>query len=161
MDQPAAAAAPADPSLAGAAGPPPSLMGTLRDLWKELPGLLNDRVELLSLELQRAAAALVQVVVLIVAAAILGVTAWLVLWGAIVLALVAAGLHPTLALAAALLVNIAAAAWAVARARRLLPMLRLPATRRHLMIGPSPTPRADCATTPSDERSELRQPVSS
>jgi len=148
------AAAPADPA---AAAPPPSLMAGLGELWTELPQLLNDRVELLSLELQRAGAALVQVVVLIIAAAILGVTAWLVLWGGVVWALVSAGLHLTLALAAALLVNVAAAFWAVARARRLLPKLRLPATRRHLMITPSPTPREPADTTPPHEGSELRQ----
>lgn len=145
----AAAAAPADERVAR---PPPSLLDTLGGLWKELPGLLNDRIELLSLELQRAGAALAQVVVLVVAAAILGVTAWLVLWSAIVMALVAAGLHIALALAAALLLNVGAALWAAARARSLLPLLRLPATRRHLTIGPSPNPAAPETDMPSDAR---------
>jgi len=138
----------------------PSLLDTVRELWQELPGLLNDRIELLSLELQRAGAALLQLLVLTVAAAILGVTAWLVLWGAIVMALVAAGVQAALALAAALLVNVAAAAWAVARARRLLPLLRLPVTHRHLLISPAPpTPRPGSAGAPSDEHPDLRRPA--
>lgn len=153
---------------AGAAAPDvktaaPPWSRALSDLWTQLPGLLNDRIELLSLELQRAGAALVQVVILIVAAAILGVTAWLVLWGAVVIALVAAGLHLAWALAAALLINVAAAFWAVARVRRLLPLLRLPATRRHLMITPSPTPRSPTPPQSSfdtDERIAPSQPVS-
>jgi uncharacterized membrane protein YqjE len=150
------AAAPADPA-ATAARSPPSLMAVLRDLWKELPELLNDRVELLSLELQRAGAALVEVVVLIVAAAILGVTAWLVLWAAIVWALASAGLHLALALAVALMINVAAAYWAAMRARAALPKLRLPATRRHLMITPSPTPHATTRNPTPDESPELRE----
>lgn len=146
------------PALSGAAGSA-SLFGLLGQMWGDLPGLLNDRVELLSLELQRAGNALVQIVVMTLAAAILGLTAWLVLWAALVMALVAAGLAPVWSLAIALLVNLAAAAWAVMRARSLLPLLRLPATRRHLMISPSPTPRAGSTETPPHDRPDTRQPV--
>lgn len=139
---------------AAAAGEPTAKVPwqeTLAALWGELPGLLNDRIELLSLELHRAGATLVQLIALIVAASILGVTAWLVLWGAVAMALVAAGLPTVLALGCALLLNLAAAAWAVARARRLLPLLRLPATRRHLMIHPSPrSPRPAGAPMPDE-----------
>jgi len=59
----------------------PPLLSTLQEVWQELPGLISDRVELLSLELRRAGITLAQVVVLVLAAAILAVTAWLVLWG--------------------------------------------------------------------------------
>jgi hypothetical protein len=128
------------------------LLQTLKGLWQELPGLVSDRVELLSLELHRAGLALAQIAALVVAAAILGVTAWLVLWGMVVALLVMAGLHWLAALGLALLANLLAAWWAVARVRKLLPALKLPATRRHLMISPStkpppvppvPTPRHD------------------
>jgi hypothetical protein len=115
-----------------------SWISQLKGLWQELPGLVSDRVELLSLELQRAGMALVQITVLVVAAAILGVTAWLVLWVAVVGLLVTAGLHWLLALALVLLANLLAAWLAVARVRKLLPSLKLPATRRHLMLSPSP-----------------------
>ena len=130
-----------------------SWMHTLGEIWTALPGLLNDRIELLSLELQRAGSALAQVVLLIVVGGILGVTAWLLLWAVIVGALVDAGWHSALALSAAMGVNLAAAAWAGLRARRLLPLLRLPATRRHLMISPAPPP--------TDENPDAARPATS
>jgi len=112
----------------------------LKSVWRDLPGLFNDRVELLSLELQRAGLALVQIVMLLVIVAILGVTVWLVLWGAIIVALVAMGLHLSLALLVALVLNALAAALALSRVRSLLPMLKFPATRRHLTFSPSTEP---------------------
>ncbi len=132
-----------------AASRPEPLLQTLQSLWHELPGLLNDRVELLTLELQRAGIALAQIVALVIAAAVLGVTVWLVLWGGIVAALVASGLALPWALGAALGVNLLAAWLAVARVRALLPQLRLPGTRRHLMLSPSAQPRS----VPPDPRS--------
>jgi len=98
----------------------------------ELPGLIGDRVELLSLELQRAGQVLAQIVALIVAAAILAVTAWLALWGGVMLALIGAGLHWAGASLLVLVINLGACWWAVARVRALAPLLQLPATRRHL-----------------------------
>lgn len=129
------------------------LLQTFSSLWRELPGLLSDRVELLSLELQRASHALLQIVVLLVVAAILGVTAWLVLWGGIVAVLLALGLPLAAALLLLLLFN-AGAAWLVLRrARALVPRLALPATRRHLMSNPAPEP----GPTPPDTRDERRE----
>jgi hypothetical protein len=118
------------------------LLDALQAIWRDLPGLVSDRVDLLSLELLRAGRSLAQIVALIVAAAILGVTAWLVLWVGVAGALVALGLHWAWALLLVLAVNALAAWAAVARVRRLLPNLRLPATRRHLMLSPTtPAPQ--------------------
>lgn len=128
----------------------PPLLQTLASLWRELPGLFSDRVELLSLELQRAGRALMQIVVLLVVAAILGVTAWLVLWGGIVAVLLALGLNLASALLLLLLFNAGAAWLVVRRARTLLPRLALPATRRHLMLSPSPEPRPHERVSPDD-----------
>ena len=97
-------------------------------------------MDLLSLELQRAGKALAQIVVLVVAGAILGITAWLVLWGAIVVALVSLGMPLAVTLFLVLAINLGAAAWALLRVRKLVPSLGLPATRRHLMVSPSPLP---------------------
>lgn len=137
--------APNDPAGAAAAGRPaapsePSWLATLQGLLRELPGLVSDRVELLSLELQRAGGVLAQIVALIVAAAILGVTAWLALWGGVVAALIAFGLHWSAASLIVLLINLGACWAAVARMRSLAPLLRLPATRRHLMLASTPPP---------------------
>lgn len=120
---------------------PPSMLQNLQSVWRELPGLVSDRVDLLALELQRAGLALMQILALVVAAAILAVTAWLALWGCVVGLLMALQLHWSLALLLVLMVNVGAAWWAVARVRKLVPALRLPATRRHLLPGTSPQPR--------------------
>jgi hypothetical protein len=137
-DPDAGAAAHAAPPH-GAAGPEP-LLQVLRGLLRELPGLIGDRVELASLELRRAGEALVKISVLVVAAAILGVTAWLALWFLLVSLLAQLGMHPLAALALAIVLNLGVAVWAVLRARSLLCLLGLPATRRHLTFSPSPAP---------------------
>lgn len=116
------------------AAPQPSWLASLQGLVHELPGLVSDRIELLSLELQRAGRVLAQIVALIVAAAILAVTAWLALWGGVVLALIGAGLHWAAASMIVLVINLGACWWAVARVRALAPLLKLPATRRHLTL---------------------------
>lgn len=121
---------------------PESLWQTLRSLARDLPQLFSDRIDLLSLELRRAGRALLQIVVLIVAAAILGITAWLVLWAAIVAGLVELGMPLPVALLLAVAMNVGAATWAAMRVRKLIPSLGLPATRRHLMVSPSPQPVA-------------------
>ncbi len=138
----------------GPGGDPEPLLQTVASLWRELPGLLSDRVELMSLELQRAGRALLQIVVLLVVAAILGVTAWLVLWGGIVAALLTLGMPLASALLVLLLFNVGAAWLVLRRARALVPRLALPATRRHLMLSPSPAP----GPTPPDPRDEHRDP---
>ena len=125
----------------------------LQSLWRDVPGLLSDRVELLTLELQRAGMALAKIVVLVVAAAILGVTAWLLLWAGIVVGLVALGLPTWLVLIGAFLLNLLAILGAVAYLKTLLPLLRLPATRRHLTITPDPTPTAP-ASPPQGPRTD-------
>ena len=126
--------------------PPPqaSWLAALQDLARELPGLVTDRLDLLGLELRRAGLALAQIAALVVAAAVLGVTAWLALWAGIAGALVRAGLPWAGALLVVLLLNLAACAALLLRVRGLLPRLALPATRRHLRppgaAAPAPFP---------------------
>lgn len=122
----------APPGTPESPAPNDSVFGQLNGLLRELPGLLSDRFELLSLEMHRAAIALAQIVGLIVLIAVLGMTVWLALWGAVVAALVATGLALGWALTATLLVNLVAACWAGICIRKLLPRVSLPATRRHL-----------------------------
>lgn len=148
----------APPRPGGAAGDV-SLFAQLQELLHELPGLVSDRVELASLELRRAGLALARMVVLVVAAAILGVTAWLALWAVLVGLLVQAGMHWAVALLIAIAVNAGVAAWAVQRARGMAGLLGLPATRRHLTVSPSTTPPDGpppappvAASTPGDVR---------
>lgn len=123
----------------------PSWLDALQALLQELPGLLSDRVELLSLELHRAGLALGQIVALIVAAAILGTTAWLALCGCAVGLLMVTGLHWAVALLLVLLVNAAGCAVALVRVMSLAPLLALPATRRHLTLRVTPETASESA----------------
>jgi hypothetical protein len=131
----------------GAAAPEASLWHTLKSVLGDLPGLVSDRVQLLALELQRAGLALAQIVALATVAAILASTAWLALWTGAAFALVQAGLTWGWVLVAVILLNLAAAALAVRRARALLRWLALPATFRHLTLPAAPEP-------PAPDRSE-------
>ena len=128
-----------------------SLLQQAQALARELPGLVSDRVELLALELQRAARSLIQIVVLVVAVAILGVTVWLAFWAALITALMLVGLPLLAALLLVIGVNGLVIAVAIARVRKLLPRLKLPATQRHLTV--SPNPRPSSPETSPDERS--------
>ena len=69
-----------------------SLPKAVSALFADLPGLLTDRVHLLSLELRRASNALGQMVALGLLAAILVATAWLALWVGLAAAFLAVGL---------------------------------------------------------------------
>ena len=102
---------------------------------RSLPGLFNDRIDLLSLELHRAGSALLRMLAFAAAGALLGITAWIAFWGVITGLLLEAGWHWAAAPALVLLVNVAAAAFALWKARSLLRLLSLPATRRHLRFG--------------------------
>jgi uncharacterized membrane protein YqjE len=133
---------------------PESLIELAREVLHDLPGLIGDRVELFSLELQRAGRALLKVLALTVAAAILGVTAWLAIWSIGVGLLVAAGWHWAAANGLVVLINVGAAAWAVMRVRRLMTHLSLPATRQHLSLGSGSTrhPAPPSEPTPQHEQ---------
>jgi uncharacterized membrane protein YqjE len=133
----------------GPRGAGDSLLDSVRSIVRELPALVGDRIELLSLELQRAGRALVKVTMLAAGAAILALTAWLALWGVVVAGLMALDWPAPAAYALVVLLNAAAAAWALWRARALLSLLGLPATRRHLMFG---LPDQPADGKPTDER---------
>ncbi len=130
----------ADPAAADATAPPgvapTGLVAEVRGLFVDLGGLMQDRVELLSLELRRFGRTLAAVVVLGAAALVLAATAWVAAWAALAALAVGLGLALPVAIAGVALVNIAAAAGMALAARYRLSRLGLPATRRHL--GPAP-----------------------
>lgn len=139
-------------------GPRPEpLWQLVTELLRGLPALIGDRVELAALELRRAFRSFILAIALTVAAAVLGVTAWLGLWFVLVSLLVQAGLLPVVALTLCIVVNLAVAAYALLRARALLRQVALPATYRHLAFArgdkpaappPSPEPQHASATAP-------------
>jgi uncharacterized membrane protein YqjE len=109
-----------------------SLPKAVGALLSDLPGLLSDRVHLLSLELRRATNALGQMVVLGLLAAILFATAWLTLWVGLAAAFLAVGLAWPWVVLLVLFINVSAAVWALLRVKALAPLLALPATLRRL-----------------------------
>ena len=109
-----------------------SLPKAVSALFADLPGLLTDRVHLLSLELRRASNALGQMVALGLLAAILVATAWLALWVGLAAAFLAVGLAWPWIVLLVLFVNLSAAVWALMRVKALAPLLALPATLRRL-----------------------------
>jgi uncharacterized membrane protein YqjE len=116
-------------------GPPDeivSLPKAIGALIADLPGILTDRVRLLSLELQRASAALGQMVALGLLAAILVATAWLAFWVGIAASFLALGIAWPWIVLLVLFINLSAAIWCVMRVKRLAPLLALPATLRRL-----------------------------
>jgi Putative Actinobacterial Holin-X, holin superfamily III len=112
----------------------------------DLPGLVSDRVHLLSLELRRAGLALAQIVALVVAIGVLAVTVWIGLWVGIAAALLAWGLGLGWVLAIVTGLNLGAVATALRRVRQLAPLLALPATARRLTL---PAPQAQAPVPPS------------
>jgi len=135
---------------------PPSAWQQLQQLLRELPHLLGDRVDLLALELERAGRALARIVVLIVAAAVLAVTAWLAAWVVVFMALLTVGLPPIAALAIVLLINAITAWLALARAQTLVGLLSLPATRRHLTVARGREPPPDSTNGAPHDHDTLR-----
>jgi uncharacterized membrane protein YqjE len=109
-----------------------SLPKAVGALFADLPGLLTDRVHLLSLELRRASNALGQMVALGLLAAILFATAWITLWVGLAAAFLAVGLAWPWIVLLVLVVNLSAAVWALLRVKALAPLLALPATLRRL-----------------------------
>ena len=109
-----------------------SLPKAIGALFADLPGLLSDRVHLLSLELRRASNALGQMVALGLLAAILFATAWITLWIGLAEAFLAVGLKWPWIVLLVLFVNLSAAVWALMRVKALAPLLALPATLRRL-----------------------------
>jgi hypothetical protein len=118
-----------------------SLLQMMRSLWRELPGLVSDRVQLLALEFRRAGQTLAMVIALGLAAVILLATAWLALWVGLAMALASTGLHWGWVCALIVLLNGGVACWAALHAKARLPLLALPATLRHLTLAPSTHPR--------------------
>lgn len=116
-------------------GPPDeivSLPKAIGALLADLPGILTDRVRLLSLELRRATNALGQIVALGLLAAILVATAWLGFWLGLAAAFLALGIAWPWIVLLVLFINLSAAVWCVMRVKRLVPLLALPATLRRL-----------------------------
>lgn len=115
-----------------------SMTDVLQSLLADMPGMVAERAHLLALELRLARASLVQILMCVLAAALMASTAWMALWIATAAIVIQAGLDWAWALAATMAVNAGLALWMGLRIRALLPRLTLPATLRRLTLQSAP-----------------------
>lgn len=130
----------------------PGLVDEIKALWHELRGLTHDHLKLALLETKLAAETLVSMIATSVMIAILLVSAWLGLLGAIAMAFIDNGMHPSVALLLITVINMAIA---------FLLSLLIRRQRRHLMwtstmrtLKPKPhisDPRIDTPAPPGTE----------
>lgn len=120
------------PSPNQAPSKPAGLIDDARSLWRELVGLLHDRLQLAALETRYAAQSLAGMIATGVMVAVLLVSAWLGLLAAVVVWLIHLGLMASIALLAGVLVNLVLAAQLYRSILRQSQNLGWPATLRSL-----------------------------
>ncbi len=109
-----------------------SLPEAARAAWDDMRGAVSERAKLLTLELRLAGMTLVQLVIYAVIVAVLVISAWLGLMGALVVTFVNVGLHWALALGIGIVVNLGVAAWLLKLMNGLVERVGLPASLRQL-----------------------------
>jgi len=114
-----------------------SAVSELRALIALLPAVITDRVRLLTLELHRARNALALLVVLGLVATLMLGTAWFAMWAALAAWIVSSGVAWGWAALAVMMINLVVAVVLLLKARRLGPLVALPATARRLGVTPS------------------------
>jgi hypothetical protein len=132
--------------------PPPDVgwMGDLQGLAQAARGMFQSRALLLMLELERARHGLINLMVLLVVAAIAGATAWFALWAGVIALAVHLGLALPWACLGVLVINLLLLGWVASAMKSLAPLMSLPASRRqfHWLFN---DPR-DQEDTPADGR---------
>ena len=116
---------------------PVGLMDTADALWGDLRGIVQDHVQLLALEAQRAGESLAHILAYSLVIGVLLLSTWLALSGALVFWLIGYGLAPGAALLLFALFNVVGMASLVVAIRRRSRLLRFPATQRSLQAGRS------------------------
>ena len=120
------------PSTSEASPKPAGMIADLKSLWDDLAGLLHDRLELAALETKFAAQNLVDMIATGVMVAVLLVSAWLCLLGAMVLWLIHLGLMASVAMLLGVVVNLVLAAFLYRSILHQSQNLGWPATLRSL-----------------------------
>jgi len=111
-----------------------------RGMLDDVVAVLRERLRLLALEGQQFVLAAGQLLTLGVIAAVFILTAWFVLVGGVIAALVLAGVPLAAALAGGVVVNLMAALAAWLAMRRLLDLMLFPASARALRLEPAARP---------------------
>ena len=105
-------------------------MADLQGLVRSARGMFQSRLLLLVLELDRARHGLINLMILLVVAAIAGATAWFALWAALIALAVHLGLALPWACLGVLVINLVLLGWVAAAMKSLAPLMSLPASRR-------------------------------
>ncbi len=92
--------------------------------------MFQSRALLLVLELERARHGLINLMVLLVVAAIAGSTAWFALWAGLIALAVHLGLALPWACAGVVVINLLLLGWVASAMKSLAPLMSLPASRR-------------------------------
>lgn len=121
---------------AGAAAQAQEPKPSIAKVFEEISAAFNARFRLFELEAQRAAWSAAYMVACAVAAALLGVTAWLILIGALIAGVVAAGVPWVLAAAGAILLHAVGVFFLLRGIRSMVGNLTFAATRRSLSNDP-------------------------
>ena len=141
-----------DPAAAGGALPDDSrLLEDVKSLWHEFRGLVHDRLTLAALETRLAGESLVTMVATGVMVAVLLVSAWLGLMGAVVLWLISIGVMAGIAMLVAIAANLVFALILYDVIRRQSRHLQFPATLDSLRPVPAKVQmkeETEHATTP-------------
>jgi len=128
------------------AGAPPvdfGLLDEIKALWRELRGLAHDELTLAALETGLAARSLVTMIAAGVKVAVLLVSAWLGLVGAVVLGLIGIGVTASIAMLLAVASNLVFSLILYEVIRRQSRHLQFPATLRSLRLVPSKRQRSE------------------
>lgn len=122
-------------------------LGDLQGLAQAARGMFQSRALLLVLELERARHGLINLMVLLVVAAIAGATAWFALWAGLIALAVHLGLALPWACAGVLVINLLLLGWVASAMKSLAPLMSLPASRRqfHWLFN-DPRDQEDTAT---------------
>ena len=134
-----------DPAATGIAPPPgdAGLLDEAKSLWQELRGLAHDQLTLAALETKLAGKSLVTMLAAGLMVAVLLVSAWLGLVGAVVLWLISSGVVASIAMLLAVAANLVFAWLLYQVIRRQSHHLQFPATLRSLRPIPGKLHRAD------------------
>lgn len=119
-------------STAGSRGSVPPPRPTIAQFVEDLRAAFSARFYLFELEAKRAAWSAAYMLAFAVGAALLGVTAWLILIGAVIVGAVAAGVHWVLAVAVAIALHAVAVFFLLRAIRGMVENLTFAGTRRTL-----------------------------
>ena len=113
------------------AGQSASVLQLGKQLLQDIGSMLGDRFELLAVEIDLAVAALLRSLLLLVALAVVALTAWLLFWSLLMAGLIALEFSWVGAVGLAFVVQLGLIVWIALSLRRLSTLMKFSGSRRH------------------------------